>query len=209
MVKVYIDPGHGGKDPGAVGNGLKEKDLTLKIAKKIEAMLAGYNGVEVRLSRNSDIDVSLKQRTDDANKWKADLLVSVHINAGGGAGYEDFIFDGVVGDFTIKAQKTLHDEIVKQIPQYKNRGKKRKNLHMCRESRMAAVLTETGFIDNAADAMVLKSEAFLDRVALGHVNGIVKLFGLSKKNNDHLFRLKTGTFTNKAAAEKTKEFAYV
>src|SRR5690625_2559502 len=94
MTKIFIDPGHGGSDPGAVGNGLREKDLTLKISKKIANILKDYH-CSVKLSRTGDQTLSLKQRTDMANKWGADFLLSVHINAGGGTGYEDFIYNGL------------------------------------------------------------------------------------------------------------------
>lgn len=83
MVKIFIDPGHGGTDSGAVGNGLKEKDLTLKISKKIKEKLANYENVQIKLSRESDQTLSLPQRTNMANAWGANYLISVHINAGG------------------------------------------------------------------------------------------------------------------------------
>jgi len=83
MVKIYIDPGHGGNDPGAVANGLREKDLTLKIGLKLRDYLSGYENVQIRMSRTTDKTVSLSERTNDANKWGADLFVSIHINAGG------------------------------------------------------------------------------------------------------------------------------
>ncbi len=83
MVKVYIDPGHGGTDPGAVANGLKEKDLTLKIAKYTRDYLQdNYKGVSIKMSRTGDTYPSLTQRTNEANKWGADVFVSIHINAG-------------------------------------------------------------------------------------------------------------------------------
>ncbi len=181
MVKIFVDPGHGGTDPGASGNGLKEKDLTLAISKRIESQLKGYEGVQVKLSRTSDQTLSLKQRTDAANAWGADYLISVHINAGGGKGYEDFIFNGKVNNKTIDFQAVIHSEITKMIPEFLNRGKKRNNLHMVRESNMPSILTESGFIDSPDDSKLLKSADFLDRVALGHVNGIAKAFKLKQK----------------------------
>src|SRR5690625_7648935 len=84
MTKIYIDAGHGGNDPGASGNGLKEKDLTLTIAKKVQAILKDY--ATVRMSRTTDKTLSLTQRTNDANSWGADYFLSIHINAGGGTG---------------------------------------------------------------------------------------------------------------------------
>ena len=68
MVKIYLDAGHGGSDPGAVGNGLKEKDLTLILAKKVEAMLKDYQDVETKMSRIGDTYPSLSSRTNEASK---------------------------------------------------------------------------------------------------------------------------------------------
>lgn len=80
--RIVVDPGHGGKDPGAIGpSGLKEKDVTLKLAKKVAAYLRKELGVEVILTRDKDVFVPLEQRTAIANAQKADLFVSIHTNA--------------------------------------------------------------------------------------------------------------------------------
>jgi|SRR5690625_1473640 len=181
MVKIFIDAGHGGTDPGAQGNGLREKDLTLTISKKIADILKDYN-VSVKLSRTTDKTLSLKQRTDAANKWGADYFLSVHINAGGGTGYEDFIYNGLSDSSqTAKRRNTIHAEIIKQLSGVRNRGKKKANFHVLRESKMEAMLTENMFIDTKADADKLKSNAFLNKVAQGHANGLIKAFGLKRK----------------------------
>ncbi|HYI10099.1 MAG TPA: N-acetylmuramoyl-L-alanine amidase [Thermoanaerobaculia bacterium] len=79
---IVIDPGHGGREVGAVGpNGLMEKDITLAIARKLAASLAGKVGARVVLTRDDDSVVSLDQRTALANQYKADLFLSVHLNA--------------------------------------------------------------------------------------------------------------------------------
>jgi N-acetylmuramoyl-L-alanine amidase len=79
--KIVIDPGHGGKDPGAIGpNGLVEKDLTLTISKQLAKRLK-LEGFTVYLTRDSDVFIPLEERTAFANKKKADLFVSVHINS--------------------------------------------------------------------------------------------------------------------------------
>src|SRR5690625_237831 len=183
MVKIYIDAGHGGNDPGAVGNGLCEKDLTLDIAKRIKKYLDdNYTGHTVKLSRTTDKTMSLKQRTDDANKWGADFLLSIHINAGGGTGYEDFMYNRLSNSSrTAKLRDTIHAEIVKELSVWRNRGKKKANFHMLRESRMAAMLSENGFIDTKADADRLKSSAFLNKIAKGHGEGLAKAFKLKRK----------------------------
>ena len=182
MVKIYIDPGHGGTDPGAVGNGLREKDLTLQIATRIKDILAGYKDVPTKMSRTGDTFPSLSARTNEANTWGADFFLSVHINAGGGQGYEDFIYKSSSKD-TKTYQDNIHAEIMKLIDM-KDRGQKTGNLHVLRESKMPALLTENGFIDNNSDAYQLKKSAFIEAVAQGHVNGIVKSFNLKMKENE-------------------------
>jgi N-acetylmuramoyl-L-alanine amidase len=77
-----IDPGHGGIDPGAVGKkGLYEKDANLSIARRLQALIKDSLGVTAVLSRESDVYLSLKERTDLANRMTADLFISVHNNA--------------------------------------------------------------------------------------------------------------------------------
>src|SRR5690625_4812569 len=184
MVKIYLDVGHGGSDPGASGNGLTEKDLTLKIGKKINSLLKKYDNVSIKMSRSTDKTVSLKQRTDDANKWGADLLLSVHINAGGGTGFESFIYNGSVNSNTVKYHNIIHDEIMKKV-NVRDRGKKKANFHVLRESKMSAILTENMFIDTKKDANLLKKQSFINDVAQGHVNGVVKIFNLKKKKGNN------------------------
>lgn len=79
--RIVIDPGHGGKDPGAMAFGLNEKDLVLKMAKKLAAKLKQELGCEVILTRNEDVFISLEERTAIANTKGADLFISLHLNA--------------------------------------------------------------------------------------------------------------------------------
>ena len=79
--RIVLDPGHGGKDPGAVGrNGLREKDVVLALAKRVKPRLEA-RGYEVLLTRNSDVFIELKDRARFANDSKADLFISIHTNA--------------------------------------------------------------------------------------------------------------------------------
>ena len=80
--KIVIDPGHGGKDPGAIGiGGVAEKDVVLSVAKKLALKLKKEMGVEVILTRNDDSFIELKDRTAIANAEQADLFISLHLNA--------------------------------------------------------------------------------------------------------------------------------
>jgi N-acetylmuramoyl-L-alanine amidase len=219
MVRIVLDAGHGGNDPGAVANGLKEKDLTLTIVKHIGRMLGEYENAEVFYTRTDDRYLSLEERAAIANKLKADLLISVHINAGGGTGFESYIYNGNVSAKTIACQNVIHGEIIRAIGNVKDRGKKRANYAVLRETKMPALLTENLFIDNAKDAAKLKSEQFLLQIAYGHVQGIVKAFGLKKKaqpkptpsqpqqktSDKKLYRVQVGTFSDRKNAERLAE----
>ncbi|MBU9724114.1 MULTISPECIES: N-acetylmuramoyl-L-alanine amidase [Bacillaceae] len=212
MVKIYLDPGHGGSDPGAVGNGIQEKDVVLDIAKRIEAKLKDYEGVQTRMSRTNDKTVSLSARTNDANSWGADYFVSIHINAFNGSanGYEDFIHNSLSNSSqTAIYRDTMHSEIRKESPFFSNRGKKNANFHVIRESNMSAILTENGFIDNKGDSDRLKQSSTLDKIAQGHVNGLVKIFNLKKKptpkqptSSGALYKVQVGAFSKKSNADR-------
>ncbi|PAD73657.1 N-acetylmuramoyl-L-alanine amidase [Paenibacillus campinasensis] len=184
MKIVWIDPGHGGKDPGAVANSLREKDIALIVSLGVKQRLeAEYEGVQVHLSRSTDVFLELKERTEAANKAGADLLVSIHCNAGGGAGgFESFRYTGVSAA-SRSLQNVLHTEIMAAIKTFGviDRGQKAANLHMCRESKMPAVLTENLFIDVASDAAKLKRQEVIEALIAGHVSGIAKYLGLKRK----------------------------
>jgi N-acetylmuramoyl-L-alanine amidase len=184
MKKVFIDAGHGGKDPGAVGNGIKEKDIALAVSLGIKQRLESqYDGVSVTLSRSTDTFLELRERTNQANKLGADALVSIHCNAGGGAGgFESFRYT-TASKASIALQNILHVEIVNRLKPFGviDRGTKSKNLHMVRESKMTAVLTENLFIDVLSDANRLKRAEIINAIIDGHVSGLAKHLGLQPK----------------------------
>ena len=86
---VLIDPGHGGKDPGTHHNGIREKDLTLDISKRVGAILSS-RGLNVRYTRRSDTWITLEQRADKVRTNKADLFISIHVNANPSEGVQGF-----------------------------------------------------------------------------------------------------------------------
>ncbi|NNU94502.1 N-acetylmuramoyl-L-alanine amidase [Geobacillus sp. NFOSA3] len=186
MLKIFIDPGHGGKDTGALGNGLQEKDITLSIALEMRRILQNeYESVSVQLSRTSDIAVPLSERAAKANRWGADVYVSIHVNAGGGTGYEDYIYEGISDhSTTARIRDIIHEEVIRATG-FRDRGKKKANFYVLRETIMSAILTENGFVDRKEDAEKLKDPAFLQKIARGHVNGLEKAFHLMKKSDSN------------------------
>lgn len=184
MYKVWIDAGHGGKDPGAVANGIQEKDIALKVSLGIKERLeAEYEDVQVFLSRSTDVFLELKDRTNKANAAGADILVSIHCNAGGGkGGFESFRYTSASQN-SIRLQDALHKAIIANLGG-NDRGQKAQNLHMVRESKMPAVLTENLFVDVGADAERLKRTAVSNAIIEGHVQGIAIYLGLTKKTKE-------------------------
>ena len=128
------------------------------------------------MSRSGDTFPTLQQRTREPNSWGADYFLSIHINSGGGTGFETFV-DRSAGSDTVNYQDIIHDEILKLID-LKDRGKEKAGFHVIRESNMPALLTECGFIDTASDAAKMKDPDWIEAVARGHVNGLAQAFNL-------------------------------
>ncbi|MBU3106206.1 N-acetylmuramoyl-L-alanine amidase, partial [Clostridium gasigenes] len=168
-LKVFIDPGHGGSDPGAIGNGLNEKDVVLSISKKLGVLL-NARGVSVQYSRTSDIAVSLEGRPQQANNWGANLFVSIHSNAfdsssRGTECYTTPSADSKTKQLSANVSKAISNKLA--IP---NRGHKEEIWRVLRLSNMPAILIETAFIDNSSDANLLSTKQ--DDFALAIANQI-------------------------------------
>lgn len=183
MSKVIIlDPGHGGSDPGAVGNGLKEKDLNLVISLATRDALKDYD-CTVKMTRTKDAYVALSTRA--AMGKGADLFVSQHNNAFTAAarGFETFANSGNVLAQTLGNRNTIHDAIYPYLKSLgvPDRGKKRYDHYITRMPVCSTVLVEYLFVTNAADAVLLKKTAVLKELGRLTAVGIAKALGLKKK----------------------------
>ena len=170
--KVFIDPGHGGVDNGAVQNGVLEDEINLQISKKIEAKLKA-KGVEVKMSRYDDTYLSLTDRTYMANKEGSDVFVSIHQNSATNSsakGIETYYYS------TRQDSKELATDIQNDLIQATNatdRGVKTANYAVIKTASMSSSLVECGFISNPTEAQNLSSSSYQDKVAEGIVNGIM------------------------------------
>lgn len=197
--KIFWDKGHGGTDPGACANGLKEADLTHVIVEHaMSYLVTNYTGFEQRTSRSGNQSVPLATRDDLADKWGADVFVSVHINAGGGNGYESYVYNDGVNSATTALQKVLNAEIMAAMRKFgdiKAHGgddTRQANFAVLRETSMPAVLTENLYIDSS-DHQYLKNPAFLKSVGEAHARGVAKYLGLPKKQSQQ-FQFYTGGY---------------
>lgn len=179
MAKVYVAPGHGGNDPGAIGHGLKEKDLTLTIGKYCRDYLKAH-GVTVKMSRTTDIDPGLNNRCLEANRWGADLVCEIHINAGGGDGCE--VYYSIHGGKGKTMARNIEKEII-AIGQ-NSRGIKTKKdvdgtdyLGIIRMTDAPAVLVECAFIDTK-DIKIIDTKAEQKKMGEAIAKGILKTLGI-------------------------------
>lgn len=175
---VVVDAGHGGSDPGASGNGLTEKNLTLDISKRVERLLVNA-GYAVIMTRSTDEFLELKERTTIANNSGADIFLSIHINSftsGSANGIETWWYDKGPNPSESKQLATeLQNALAKEV-NMSNRGVKNGNLHVNRESKLPSALVELGFISNKSDTDKLKNNSFKDTLAQAIVQGIKNYF---------------------------------
>ncbi|MCL6443350.1 MAG: N-acetylmuramoyl-L-alanine amidase [Alicyclobacillus sp.] len=157
--KICIAPGHGGFDPGAVGNGLKEKDINLAVSLDLQKLLEAA-GIPVVMTRTTDeaaggattVQADLENQCKIANESKADLFFSIHTNAGGGHGAEAYVMPG--SPVTVLAANTVR-AIAPLIGIHGEAVKDGNHLWVIRHTNMPAILLELGFIDST-DATTLR-----------------------------------------------------
>jgi len=171
--RLFVDAGHGGEDPGAIGKltdggKIQEKDINLDIALEIARIFREeYAYVDVRMSRSDDTYVMLQERARQANEWGADYFVSIHVNANdkpSASGFESYIYNGPVTQETVDKQRIIHQHIVEKMG-LRDRGPKSANFAVLRESKMPAILLENLFISNPEEAVLLNDPEFRQRLA--------------------------------------------
>ena len=165
---IVIDAGHGGIDPGATGNGLKEKDRALTYALKIGKELEGL-GFNVIYTRTRDQFIELRNRSNLSNNVNATIFISIHLNSFGKAsanGAETLFHPGSIKGKSLASK--IQNEIVKNELCNSDRGiKPRSNLHVLKATKAPAVLVELGFISNEKDVELLarKEEEIVQAIA--------------------------------------------
>jgi N-acetylmuramoyl-L-alanine amidase len=167
-VRVCVDPGHGGGDPGALGNGLREADVNLDVVLRLVDLLRrdsldpSRGGVwEVLATRTADVDVSLGQRTSAANAFGAASFVSVHMNAFSSStanGTETFCYTGTANGPSGGLRDRVQAEALAAW-RLTDRGGKTANFYVLRQTNMPAALLEGGFVTNPGDAAVMADPA--------------------------------------------------
>jgi N-acetylmuramoyl-L-alanine amidase len=172
-VVVLIDPGHGGKDPGAIGiGGVREKDIILPISKRLAEVLQ-QNGVQVVMTRNSDYFVSLPGRVAMAERARASVFVSIHANAVGPgrpevSGLETYYYGSGLG-----LARAVHNSILQSV-NVRDRRVRRARFYVLRKSSMPSILVETGYLTGREDVVKLQSTAYQNQMAEAIARGILQ-----------------------------------
>lgn len=177
--KVFISAGHGGADSGAVGNGLKEKDINLVVAKRVRDILK-LKGFTVKMSREGDEDDSVREEVKECNAFNPDISVSIHTNAGGGDGFEVFCNKANVRGVLLSSH--IEQEVLK-IGQNSRGIKGGMHLYYIKNTKCTAVLVETAFIDNKDDVSIINTKEKQIRYADAIADGILAFYNISSKNN--------------------------
>lgn len=177
---IVLDPGHGGSDSGAVGNNLAEKTINYKQAMALYKLLEADPNIKVYMTRETDVYPTLEFRTTLANDIEADLFVSIHNNSASASirGAETLYYPSTTDIRGKQVAQLIQNALVNKCGM-QNRGiKARSDLYVLRNTKMTAVLIETGFISNAADAALLNSSSFTDKWAEAIYQSILTAFNV-------------------------------
>ena len=173
---IVLDAGHGGSDPGAEFSGLLEKTFNLDITLKTEAILK-QKGINVKLTRSNDVFVGLEERAELANKWGADLFISIHNNSmpAGMKGSMSFYYPTSYKGKTYA--KIILDDLYNKLNMgaMGSNGLKGADYVVLRKTKMPAVLVEVACMSHPDDLNLLRSEAFRQRVAESLADSIIKI----------------------------------
>jgi len=183
MKRIFIDAGHGGVDPGAVGNGMREADINFEVAKMLAQNLKKL-GFETKLSRPTKTHIpthprdggqTINARALMSNDWGADYFISIHTNAAGGTGAESFFW----GADARKFSQSILDTYCKEMALRNRRNEQTDRWGVIRLTHCPAILFELAFIDAPAskpDIGILRHKR--GEMANALTKGICKYFGI-------------------------------
>lgn len=183
---IYLDPGHGGLDPGAIYKDLKESDLNLSISKKLASVLES-KGAIVYLTRYGDYDLAvnnainrkrsdLSRRGNIINKSNCDLYLSIHLNADTSSTWSGAqVFYDDVNENNKKLAEILQKELKRFLRTTRN-YEETSEMYLHKRVERPGVLVEVGFISNPNERYLLKKDWYQEKVSTIITNGIIKYF---------------------------------
>lgn len=181
--KIFIHPGHGGVDSGAIGpTGLKEKDVALDISKKVRVILEKHNQT-VQLARETDISLNSGVAANNAIKWGADYVISIHCNSASNikaTGTETF--SSKTNAKSISMSRAVQECLVKEL-KLPDRGNKTGNFTIITRPKVPSILVEVAFINNPKEEALLKTQEFRYKAAMGIAQGMLKFLNIKYLDN--------------------------
>lgn len=177
-MKVCIDAGHGGKDPGAMGATVAEKWIAMDVANRVAEKLR-RDGIEVVVTRSDDTFIELAERANISNNAGAAVFVSIHCNSASAeaTGTEAWIYPGTTDD------RRLAEDILQKLTArtgFRNRGVKEENFAVLRLTKCPAVLVELGFISNPREEQIMKTYDYQDEASTAIAEGIKEYAGITQ-----------------------------
>ena len=193
---IFLDPGHGGKDPGASYYNITEKELNMQVYQKLRKELEGL-GYTVLSSRDSDVFVDfVTERSRMVNKTDSDIFISIHFNASGSpasnrSGIQTYSYEEAAGypskinpywhnhpdriSESNRLAADIHSSLLAETGA-KDAGLLQSSFAVLRETDKPAVLLELGYIDNFNENQQVRSDAYQNRLVAGIVKGIQKYY---------------------------------
>ncbi len=177
-VKIFIDAGHGGPNPGAVGNGVIEQYVNLAVASYLAEDLRamGYDVREYRTAPDenviSPVAADLRKRAAEANDWGADYFISIHTNSStnpAANGFETYVYG--LNSTSERLARSIQKAATAELGM-KDNGVRQANFSVLRNTNMPAVLVELGYLSNPTEALNLNSSAWRAKVAAAIAEGI-------------------------------------
>lgn len=183
---IYIDPGHGGVDPGALYKNIEEQEINLKISLKLKQKLESLGSI-VYLTRYGDYDLSvpyalnrkrsdLSRRANIINRSLCDMYVSIHLNAETSSSWHgaEMYYDDINPE-NEKIARILQEEFQKSLAS-KRSYKETNDMYLHKRIKRPGVLAEVGFLSNPNDRYLLTQDTYQDKVATTIMNGIIRYF---------------------------------
>jgi len=194
--KICLDPGHGGRDPGAQGKLVDEKDVNLQVALKEKAVLESL-GADVVMTRSDDLkpgaELELQERCDIANKAKVDVFVSIHHNANPKPevkGTESYYYaEGSKESFNLAKMSAKETSAAAETI---NRGAFPCHFYVLKHTDMPAMLMEMGYLSNREEEKFISQPVTQDKLAAGMAKAILTWFTTSPSNMEEKPPLKQG-----------------
>lgn len=170
--KVVLDAGHGGSDYGAIREGINEKDITLDVTRRVEAILRS-KGYKVALTRNNDVYVSLEDRVECSESEEPEIFVSIHVNSAVStdpSGIETHYYH----EYSKELAEVVHKHLIKEIPTTKNRGLFKSKFYVINHTTVPAILVEMGFLSNVDERNELITDSRKQKTAKAIAEGIIE-----------------------------------